>query len=46
MIDKIIKQLICAAIESFPIDEKKKLELLRDIIDGEIPIIRQKGKEP
>ena len=46
MIEKIIKQLICAAIESFPIDEKKKMELLRDIIDEEMLNIRQKGKEP
>ena len=32
MLEKIIKRLIVAAIESFPINEAKKAELLRNII--------------
>ena len=33
MIGRIIKQIICAAIESFPISEAKKAEMLREIIE-------------
>ncbi len=33
MLDKIIKRIIRAAIESFPIDEKRKAEILRNIPD-------------
>ena len=33
MIDRVIKMIIIAAIESFPIDENKKSELLLNIIN-------------
>lgn len=36
MIDKIIRRVIRAAIKSFPIDEKKKTELLWNVL-GESP---------
>ena len=45
MVDKVIRQLIRAAIESFPINERKKSELLRDI-GREIPNIKEKREEP
>lgn len=33
MVDKIIKRIIRAAIESFPIDAKRKEEILRNIMN-------------
>ena len=33
MIDKVIRQLIVAAIESFPIDETRKKKILQSITD-------------
>lgn len=33
MLDKLIKRIIVVAIESFPINEAKKKELLRSIIN-------------
>ena len=36
MIEKIIKQIIRAAIESFPINENKKSEMLQSIIGQKI----------
>ena len=32
MIDKIIKQMIRAAIESFPINEEKKMKMIQNIL--------------
>lgn len=34
MLDKLIKRIIVAAVESFPINEAKKKELLRSIMDN------------
>lgn len=36
MIDKIIKRVIRAAIESFPVDEKKKMKILRNMLGGKM----------
>ena len=36
MINKVIKRIIMAAIESFPINEMKKTELLRSIMDKKV----------
>lgn len=36
MIDKIIRRIIREAIELFPIDEKRKTEILRNILNKNI----------
>lgn len=36
MIDKVIKRIIRVAIESFPIDEKRKKEILQNITSKKI----------
>lgn len=45
MIDTIIKRVIRAAIESFPIDEKKKMEILRNILGEKMTAQYHKKQE-
>lgn len=40
MIDKIIRRIIRTAIESFPIDEKKKTAILKNML-----VEKNKGEE-